>query len=83
MSGTILLGYFAGFLTTISLVPQVIKMWTTRSANDFSLVMLSIWCTGIGCWIVYGILLNAVPIIIWNLSTLLLALSILVMKLKF
>ena len=63
MSLTLLLGYFAGFLTTVSLVPQVVKMWTTKSADDFSLVMLLIWCTGISCWVVYGVLLNAVPII--------------------
>jgi MtN3 and saliva related transmembrane protein len=83
MSLTLFLGYFAGFLTTVSLVPQVIKIWTTKSADDFSLMMLLIWCTGIGCWLVYGVLLDAVPIILWNVSTLLLAIAILVMKLKF
>jgi MtN3 and saliva related transmembrane protein len=83
MSLTLFLGYFAGFLTTVSLVPQVIKIWTTKSADDFSLMMLLIWCTGIGCWLVYGVLLDAIPIILWNVSTLLLAVAILVMKLKF
>ena len=83
MSLTLLLRYFAGFLTTVSLVPQVVKMWTTKSADDFSLVMLLIWCTGISCWVVYGVLLNAVPIILWNISTLLPAVAILIMKLKF
>jgi MtN3 and saliva related transmembrane protein len=83
MSLTLFLGYFAGFLTTVSLVPQVIKIWTTKSADDFSLMMLLIWYTGISSWLVYGVLLNAVPIILWNVSTLLLAIAILVMKLKF
>ena len=83
MSLTLFLGYFAGFLTTVSLVPQVVKIWKTKSAKDFSLMMLLIWCTGISCWLVYGVLLNAVPIILWNVSTLLLAIDILVMKLKF
>ena len=83
MALTLFLGYFAGVLTTVSLVPQVIKMWTTKSADDFSLAMLLIWCTGISCWVVYGVLLNAVPIILWNVSTLLLAIAILAMKVKF
>ena len=77
------LGYFAGFLTTVSLVPQVIKTWKTKSAGDFSLAMLLIWCTGIACWVTYGFLLNAEPIILWNLASFLMAGAILVMKLKF
>ena len=72
MSLVLFLGYLAGFLTTISLVPQVIKVWKTKSADDFSLAMLLIWCAGISCWATYGIL-----------STLLLAGSILAMKIKF
>ena len=83
MSLTLFLGYLAGFLTTIAFVPQVIKTWKTKSAADFSLAMLLIWCTGIACWVAYGFLLNAEPIILWNLATLLLAGAILVMKLKF
>ena len=83
MSLVLFFGYLAGFLTTISLIPQVIKMWKTKSADDFSLSMLLIWCAGISCWAIYGILINAIPIIFWNLSTLFLAGSILVMKIKF
>ena len=83
MSLVLSFGYLAGFLTTISLVPQVIKMWKTKSANDFSLAMLLIWCAGIACWTIYGILISAKPIIFWNLGTLLLAGSILLMKFKF
>ena len=83
MSIATLLGYFAGFLTTVSLVPQVVKTWKTKSVNDFSLGMLLIWLTGILCWVAYGILTNAEPIVVWNMSTLLLAGSILAMKIKF
>ena len=76
-------GYLAGFLTTVSLIPQVIKMWQTKSADDFSLAMLLTWCMGVLCWVIYGILTDAEPIILWNISTLLLAGAILSMKLKF
>ena len=77
------LGYFAGFLTTVALVPQVIKTWKTKSADDFSLAMLLIWCTGLVCWIAYGLIMKADPIILWNLASFLMAGAILVMKLKF
>ena len=54
MALTLFLGYFAGFLTTVSLVPQVIKMWTTKSARFFvnnvinlvhrNQLLGSLWC---------------------------------------
>lgn len=83
MSVATLLGYFAGFLTTVSLVPQVVKTWKTKSVEDFSLGMLLIWWTGIFCWVLYGFLTNAEPIIVWNIITFLLAGAVLAMKLKF
>ena len=83
MSVATFLGYFAGFLTTASLVPQVVKTWKTKSADDFSLVMLLLWWSGIICWIVYGVIMNAEPLIVWNTITLFLAGAILTMKLKF
>ena len=83
MSLALFLGYLAGFLTTVALVPQVIKTWKTKSADDFSLAMLLIWCTGLVCWIAYGFIMEADPIILWNLASILMAGAILVMKLKF
>ena len=83
MSLALFLGYFAGFLTTVSLVPQVIKTWKTKSADDLSLGMFLVFCAGVACWLVYGFRLDAKPIYLWNLATLLLAGAILVMKLKF
>ncbi|MBT6602113.1 MAG: SemiSWEET transporter [Nitrospina sp.] len=83
MSLVLFFGYLAGFLTTVSLVPQVIKMWRRKSADDFSLAMLLIWCAGIACWTIYGFLISAKPVIFWNFGTLLLAGSILLMKFKF
>ena len=83
MNVATLLGYFAGFLTTVSLVPQVVRTWKTKSADDFSLGMLLIWLTGIACWVVYGVLMNAEPIVVWNVSALFLAGAILAMKIKF
>ena len=43
MNITTLLGYFAGFLTTISFLAQVVKTWKSRSASDLSLGMFSVF----------------------------------------
>lgn len=83
MSATIVLGYFAGFLTTISFIAQVVKTWKSRSATDLSLGMFSIFAVGVMCWLVYGVLIQETPIIFWNLVTLVLVFAILFMKIKF
>jgi len=83
MSTVTMLGYFAGFLTTISFLPQVVKTWKTRSTSDLSLGMFSVFSVGVICWLVYGFLLQEMPMIFWNAVTLFLVLIILFMKLKF
>lgn len=77
------IGVTAGILTTISFVPQVIKVWKTRSATDISLWMFLLFSLGVLLWLIYGIYLNAMPIIVANSVTLLLALSVLAMKVRF
>lgn len=72
----------AGLLTTFAFLPQALKTWRTRSTADFSLAMLGAFCTGIAMWLVYGILLAAWPLIVANGLTLLLAGSILYVKLR-
>jgi MtN3 and saliva related transmembrane protein len=78
-----LLGFAAGVLTTAAFVPQVLKIWKTRSARDISLAMYAVFTTGVVLWLVYGIALGSVPIIVANVLTLGLALAVLVMKLRY
>ena len=78
-----LIGAVAGALTTIAFIPQVWRIWTTRSARDLSLLMYSTFTCGVALWFVYGLLLGAWPIIACNGLTLLLAGTVLAMKLKF
>jgi MtN3 and saliva related transmembrane protein len=77
------IGFIAGLLTTAAFVPQVVKIWKSRSARDISLGMYAILVSGIVLWLVYGVLLDSPPMILANLSTLVLALAILIMKLRF
>jgi MtN3 and saliva related transmembrane protein len=78
-----LLGLFAGSLTTAAFLPQVIKTWKSRSAKDLSLGMFSLFCTGVFLWLIYGLMVNDVPVIAANLITLMLASTLLFFKLRF
>jgi len=76
-----LVGLLAGTLTTVSFVPQVIKTWTSKSTKDISLGMFLTFCLGVLLWIIYGISVQDLPVIATNLATLILAATILAMKL--
>ncbi len=60
------LGLFAGFCTTIAVIPQLYKTWKEKSVKDISLKMFSVLTLGLILWTVYGILKMDVPIIITN-----------------
>lgn len=75
-----LLGLSAGSLTTVSFVPQVIKTWRSKSADDISTGMFAIFSIGLVLWLIYGIYLQSLPIIISNIVTLALTLVILILK---
>lgn len=76
------LGYFAGFLTTMSCVPQVVKSWRSRSVHDLSLVMLLMLTSGLVFWIAYGVRRGDWPILLTNGTSLLLWSSLLWLKVR-
>ena len=78
-----LLGLAAGTLTTISLIPQVLKAAKTKSTKDISLGMFLIMSAGIGLWLVYGILINAMPVMAANAVTLGLLSIIIALKVRY
>ena len=78
-----LIGYIAATLTTASFVPQAWHTFKTRDVRGISLGMYSAFTLGVLCWLVYGLLLGAWPIVIANTITTALAAAILVMKLRF
>ncbi len=78
-----LLGLFAGFLTTVSFLPQVVKTWRSRSARDISLGMFLILVSGVALWLIYGLLIKDLAVILTNAFTLVMSGSILFFKLKY
>ncbi len=80
MNYTDWVGYAAGFLTTFSFLPQAVKTWQTRSAQDFSWPYLAMFGTGVSTWDLYGFLKGDLPIILANTVTIILFMVIVVTK---
>ncbi|MBD2497114.1 SemiSWEET transporter [Nostoc sp. FACHB-280] len=78
-----ILGLVAGALTTIAFLPQMFKTWKSKSAKDVSFVMLITFMSGLLLWLVYGIALQALPIIIANAISFIFNLIILCLKIRY
>ena len=83
MNSSNLIGYLAAFLTTASFIPQAYHSWKTRDLSGISLPMYSMFSLGVACWIIYGLAINSWPVIVANAITLLLACTVLLLKLKY
>ena len=77
-----ILGYAAGILVVISLLPQVIKSWKTKSTKDISLSRYVIYVMGLILWVTYAFIIQNGPVAVMNGIGLVLALLILYLKLK-
>lgn len=80
LSLTELVGIVAGFLTTGSFIPQVVKILRTRDVSGISLLMYVAFTSGVLLWLIYGIINSQMAIIAANGITLALASVILAMK---
>ena len=61
-----IVGYLGGIFIMTSFIPQVIKSYKTKSVKDLSLAMIVATLIGTVFWLIYGILISAMPIIIMN-----------------
>ena len=77
-----IIGLVAATMGWIALFPQVLKVLRTKSTKDISREMIGILAGSIFLWLVYGILINNLPIIIANFFGLIQALIILFYKIK-
>ena len=83
MSSVTLIGLLAGFFTTLSFLPQVMKTLRTRHTADISLGMFSIFTLGCCLWLLYGIMIRDIAIILPNAVTIALSTIILTCKLRY
>jgi MtN3 and saliva related transmembrane protein len=80
MQSSEVLGYLAATATTLSFVPQAMKVIATRDTKSISLWTYVLFSCGLLLWLFYGILLAALPIILANGITLIFAAIILAYK---
>ena len=78
-----IIGAIAACLTTFSFVPQVIKVIKTKDTSGISLLMYLMSCLGIFLWMVHGLMIKDPALFYANLVTFILALIILVYKIKY
>ncbi len=78
-----IVGYCAGILVVISLLPQTIKSWRTKSTKDLSYWRYIIYVVGLVLWITYAIIIHNGPVAVMNSAGLVLAVSILMLKIKY
>ncbi|MDE2091081.1 MAG: SemiSWEET transporter [Gammaproteobacteria bacterium] len=77
------IGLAAAALTTISFLPQVYHSLRTHDTRGISLGMYALFTLGIALWLVYGLLIHDLPVMLANGVTLVLALIVLVLKLRY
>jgi MtN3 and saliva related transmembrane protein len=75
-----LLGIASGCLTTLSWLPQLLRTWRTRHADDISVTWLLAFGSGVAGWVAYGVLKSDVAVIFANALTLLLLGALIAMK---
>ena len=77
-----IIGYVAAFCTTLAFLPQLIHTLKVKHTEGVSLGMYSLFVIGIVLWLVYGVLIDAMPVIVANVITLVFASIILGVKIK-
>jgi len=76
-------GFVAASFTVVAFFPQLLKAWRTKSTRDISLGMFSAFCVGVFLWFIYGVVTSNLPVAIANFLTLIQAVIILFLKLKY
>jgi MtN3 and saliva related transmembrane protein len=82
-SQEVVFSFLGGLLVTVALVPQLVRIFKLKSALEISLPFTVLVLVGMLCWLVYGILIQRFPIILWNAVGAGLVATLLFAKLKY
>ncbi|MFA5143925.1 MAG: SemiSWEET transporter [Candidatus Omnitrophota bacterium] len=78
-----LIGIIAGICTTVSFLPQVVRIMRTRHTLDISLPMYIIFSIGVVMWLFYGFVTGSLPVMLANAVTFVLSVYIVIAKIKY
>ncbi|MBK8711067.1 MAG: hypothetical protein IPL97_04140 [Niastella sp.] len=78
-----IVGYAGGVLSSLSFLPQVIKIWKTKSAEDLSMLTLLLLTCNVSLWFSYGVLIHSTPLWVTNAIVLAMVLIMIIFKIKF
>ncbi len=78
-----IIGTAAGTLSCITFMPQVLRTWRLKSADEISPVMFVIAMISTMLWLVYGILIHSFSMIFTNVVVCCLSVVMLVMIIAF
>jgi len=76
-----LLGLIAGGITSVAMMPQLIKVLKEKNAEDISVVTLLVLISGLSLWVWYGVLQDELPIILSNAFSVLVNVTLLICSL--
>ena len=77
------IGTAGGIVSSVTFLPQVIKIWKTKSAKDLSMMTLFFLILNVSLWLIYGLLKTDFPLIITNSIVLTMILIMVYFKIKF
>jgi MtN3 and saliva related transmembrane protein len=78
-----IIGIAAGVLTSVSMIPQLIKIIQKKDAKDVSVIMLLVLLAGLALWAIYGFMREDLPIIVTNCFSFALNIIVLVYRIKY
>ena len=62
-----MLGLIAGGITSVGFIPQILKGYRTKKLDDLSYLMLLVLAVGMTLWLIYGIMIDELPVIVANI----------------
>ena len=83
MDYAIIIGFIAAFLTTFAFLPQSIKTIKTKQTKDLSLITLMMIELGLVSWLIYGLMIESLPIIAANTVSILIMTIVIILKVKY